>query len=499
MSIFLCQPIHTSNFIIHDLLFPSPINPINPINQSTNQPNYSITQLPITNPYNLPLPQHLTAPHSCKSLDTRKLIRYTHLPLMLLRSLSCLIEIPIFSQKFNSQGGGVRETITVSYTPIISFNTFSGGKMKKRVLFVTVLLIAIMSFTTVLLAESGPTLHVIDREIPDGGGCSATSTGNGGSIPDNSPAGICFQTDVSGPANATIVDVNVEVAATHTWIGDLVFTLESPDATILTLMDRPGLPVVNAIVGDDDDLVAGSPISYIDSSANPAEEMGDGSTATNIVVCQGDGVCDYSPDDAFSTLAGENVNGTWEFCASDNAGLDTGSITSFTVNVSCDGGDPPAPALALTKTVGLDPTACATESNLTIEAGGGGSDVTYCYYMTNTGNVTFTLHHVNDDQLGDVLGPGFASAVGPGNSAFFTVTTLITQTTVNVASWTASDADGVYTATAASTAVVTRGTPTDVSVSEFGSVPTSLTPIWLAALLLVVVGFGLVLRRKMVG
>lgn len=367
--------------------------------------------------------------------------------------------------------------------------------MKKRILFITMLLIATMVFTSVLLAESSPVLHIIEGDGAGGGGCFVTATGQGSSIPDNTAAGVCFQATASGPAGATINNVTVDVAATHSWIGDLIFTVNSPDATNLTMMDRPGLPVVNATFGDNDDLIASSPISFTDSSANPAENMGDGSTATNIVVCQGDGVCDYAPDDALSTLAGENANGTWEFCVSDNAAGDTGTLSSFTFNISCTGGDPPAPALVLTKTVGTDPNVCATTSSTTIPAGGGGTDVTYCYYMTNTGNVTFSTHYVTDDQLGDLLGPGFPAVVGPGGSAWFTVTTLVTGSVVNVADWTAGD--GVYTATASSTASVTQGAPTDVSVSSFGSDQSTLTPIWLASLLAIILGFGLVVRRKM--
>lgn len=368
--------------------------------------------------------------------------------------------------------------------------------MKKRILFITMLLLATMVFTSVLLAESTPVVHLIERER--GGGCFATATGNGGAIPDNSPAGACFSADVSGaPAGATIVDVTVDVAATHSWIGDLAFTIESPDATVVQLMNRPGHPVVNASFGDNDDLIASSPISYTDASANPAEDMGDGSTTTNIVVCQGDGICDYAPDAPLSGLDGENVNGTWEFCVSDNAAGDTGSLSTFTVNITCDGGEPPAPSLAFTKTVGTDPNACATTDSITIPAGGGGTDVTYCYSMTNTGNVTFELHTVTDDQLGTVLGPGFPAVVGPGTSAYFTYTTLITQTTVNSATWSATDAAGGNAASAFGSATVTRGAPTDVSLSSFGSDQAALSPLWLAALLAIILGFGFVLRRKM--
>jgi hypothetical protein len=37
-----------------------------------------------------------------------------------------------------------------------------------------------------------------------------------------------------------------------------------------------------------------------------------------------------------------------------------------------------------------------------------------------------------------------------------------------------------------------------VSVSSFSSEPPAITPIWLVSLLLIIVGFGFALRRKLV-
>jgi hypothetical protein len=88
-----------------------------------------------------------------------------------------------------------------------------------------------------------------------------------------------------------------------------------------------------------------------------------------------------------------------------------------------------------TKTVGLDPSVCATTDSLSVLAG---TDVTYCYSVTNTGEFTFTVHDVADDKLGQLLS-AFPFTLGPGHSVWFTTTTNITRTTVNSATWTASD------------------------------------------------------------
>jgi hypothetical protein len=103
---------------------------------------------------------------------------------------------------------------------------------------------------------------------------------------------------------------------------------------------------------------------------------------------------------------------------------------------------PPAPSLVLTKTVGLDPNVCATADNIIVPAGQGGTAVTYCYTVQNTGNITLTVQNLVDDQLGVLLGPDAPFEVAPGMSDFYTITTLITQTTVNLATWSAASATG---------------------------------------------------------
>ena len=92
-----------------------------------------------------------------------------------------------------------------------------------------------------------------------------------------------------------------------------------------------------------------------------------------------------------------------------------------------------APAIAFTKTVGLDPAVCATTDEITV---GPNTPVTYCYEVTNTGQVTLNLHDLVDSELG-VLLDGFVFALAPQESVFITDTVLITETTVNTATWTA--------------------------------------------------------------
>jgi hypothetical protein len=90
-------------------------------------------------------------------------------------------------------------------------------------------------------------------------------------------------------------------------------------------------------------------------------------------------------------------------------------------------------AIGLNKTVGTDPNVCAATDEITVPAG---TEVTYCYEVTNTGTITLTLHDLDDSELGMILND-FAYDLLPGATAFLTQTATINVTTVNTATWTA--------------------------------------------------------------
>ncbi|MGH9172838.1 MAG: hypothetical protein ACRD1H_00705, partial [Vicinamibacterales bacterium] len=64
------------------------------------------------------------------------------------------------------------------------------------------------------------------------------------------------------------------------------------------------------------------------------------------------------------------------------------------------------------------------------------TEVTYCYEVTNTGSVTFTLHDLEDSELGTLL-ENFPYTLTPGASAFITDSTTLIEDTTNTATWTA--------------------------------------------------------------
>ena len=92
------------------------------------------------------------------------------------------------------------------------------------------------------------------------------------------------------------------------------------------------------------------------------------------------------------------------------------------------------PSITLSKTVGTDTNVCATTDAITVTVG---TEVTYCYEVTNTGELTLNLHDLVDSELGVIL-DDFPYALTPGASAFRELMTVtINDTTLNTATWTA--------------------------------------------------------------
>lgn len=109
------------------------------------------------------------------------------------------------------------------------------------------------------------------------------------------------------------------------------------------------------------------------------------------------------------------------------------------------------PAISLEKTVGLDPSICAETDSLTVERG---TAVTYCFTVRNTGEVPLAFHDLEDSELGVIL-QGFPFTLQPGAGVFLTQTAVLTQTTINTATWTAYNVGPSDIVTATDTATVT--------------------------------------------
>ena len=152
-------------------------------------------------------------------------------------------------------------------------------------------------------------------------------------------------------------------------------------------------------------------------------------------------------------------------------------------------------SITVNKTVSTDGS-CGTSNNITAPYN---SNVTYCYQITNSGNLTYTSHMVVDDQLGTVL-PMTAYSLAPGASYQFTTTVPFNQNSVtNVMTWTAYFS-GMSVATAGSASATVTGQPTDVALTSFGGNGFNGWVLPMATLtVLALLAGAMILRRRQQG
>lgn len=103
----------------------------------------------------------------------------------------------------------------------------------------------------------------------------------------------------------------------HTYLGDIVYTLISPQGTELILMDQIGVP--GSEFGCSSDDIA---VTFSDLSINSAEMLED--------AC-GSYESSYQPVDPFSTIMNEDVNGEWMLVVSDVFAQDGGEVASWNI------------------------------------------------------------------------------------------------------------------------------------------------------------------------
>lgn len=135
------------------------------------------------------------------------------------------------------------------------------------------------------------------------------------SIPDGNATGVNDDLVIAG-APATISDLNLYVKATHTWVGDLRFTLSKVSGPSVVAFDRPGVPASTFGCNSDnldnffDDEGAGGPVE----TACPV--------AAGVV---------YTPNNPLTPFDGQNLVGTWRLNSADLAASDTGSLTQWCI------------------------------------------------------------------------------------------------------------------------------------------------------------------------
>ncbi len=212
-----------------------------------------------------------------------------------------------------------------------------------------------------------------------GGPFTFSYTGPAVAIPDNNATGVSATVSVTG-LTGTIADVNLRLDSggacssaigsttagiDHTWVGDLIVTLQSPTGTIITLMNRPGgvnndgNNFCNTTLDDE----AASPIQSIVNTGNPYSAS-------------------FTPSSALVGFDGQAPNGTWTLRVSDNAAVDTGSLRRFSVIITTQNPptcDPPGGGCTA-------PSITTNPSNMTVCSGG---SVTFNVAATGTAPLSY--------------------------------------------------------------------------------------------------------------
>jgi subtilisin-like proprotein convertase family protein len=155
---------------------------------------------------------------------------------------------------------------------------------------------------------------------------------------------------VNTGAENTVTDVNVSVTIAHEFAGDLVIKLQGPGGQVVTLLDRPGLPLNpddgSLTGGDSADLSEAIAILYDDEALSGviSENMGQG-----LLFNQTIGV--NSPDnyvpsngltsDVLATFDGGAGTGDWTLYVADAAPEGLGRWVSWSITVTTVGDDTP--------------------------------------------------------------------------------------------------------------------------------------------------------------
>lgn len=144
-------------------------------------------------------------------------------------------------------------------------------------------------------------------------------------VPINDVATALSTLTASG-AGASILDVNVTTFITHSFSADLDITLRSPAGTVVTLTTDNGASNDNVFNGTvwDDSANPGGQVPYTTNNGLATDHAySNNVTATPLV-----------PEGALGAFMGENPNGTWTLQATDDLAGDTGSIASWSMQVT---------------------------------------------------------------------------------------------------------------------------------------------------------------------
>jgi subtilisin-like proprotein convertase family protein len=134
-------------------------------------------------------------------------------------------------------------------------------------------------------------------------------------IPDNDPPGANSTISIDDPR--VILDLDIRLDASHTWVSDLVITLTHQETgKAITLIDRPGIP--NSSSGCSEDNIG----AILDDEITGSVEKKCSASAAAI-----SGI--YRPEQPLRGYDGEAIAGNWILNVADYGQHDTGRLNSW--------------------------------------------------------------------------------------------------------------------------------------------------------------------------
>lgn len=213
------------------------------------------------------------------------------------------------------------------------------------------------------------------------GGCAPSPSSFTNSTPLAIPSGpaVVSATLVVSGIGTYLWDLDLTTFITHTFAGDLDITLTSPAGTVVTLTTDNGSGndnVFNGTVWDDDS----NPAGQVPYTSNPG--LVTDHTFTNLVLAS-----PLVPEEPLAAFSGENPNGTWTITISDDAGGDSGTLSSWTLNLATLSSAPSPTITPFTNSTPVAiPTGPAVVTSTLVVSGAGTElmDVNLTTFITHT-------------------------------------------------------------------------------------------------------------------
>ncbi|MEM1214694.1 MAG: cadherin-like domain-containing protein, partial [Bacteroidota bacterium] len=151
--------------------------------------------------------------------------------------------------------------------------------------------------------------------------------------------------NITVPDDDEIALVQVGLDITHTYVGDLAATLLSPTSSVISLLDRPGVP--NSSFGCSQDNILVNFSNNAVQTASDFDNTCNNSTTGDQVPGPPHAIAgSFQPIGDLNMLQGSSSNGTWTLELNDNADQDGGILEEWSLTICYEVPSPP-PALSV--------------------------------------------------------------------------------------------------------------------------------------------------------